>query len=746
MEFNDTLTNLSEPDGRVPSSRISDPAQARAMVNKVILDGEKRAKVNALVKGLVDGNPPYSQASLDKDGQKYRANFNTGEGLSFLTVSLTAFYDLFSETPTYATVVGESKDGRGSEYSSIVTEEFDWLQRTDDSMDFGVQLSNHDMVLFGSGPHTWDGVDDWKSRPVRHTDFFLPNHTSSNLEDFEWCALRYTLTPSQLYRYIRNEEAAAEAGWDVPSVRSAIMSAGRGAVGFADPDQWVHHQQRLRNNDLAYTSQSEVVKVARVLYREFPDEDSEKGKISECWIVLDKATTAHDEGDSFLFRRLRRYDSWKNVLCPFFYDKGDGTAHSVKGLGVRMYKLLVTKMRLANALTDAAFARSALMFKTPSARDAEAASIVNFGPYVYIPDNVELVPVNAGGVLDAPMAMERELGNTLTANLAQFRQRMDKPEGNPRTATEVQNQVQQQSVLGKTQISRYYEQLDAWYAERFRRAVELNVEGLPSGKDVAEFKRRLSSRGVPPAFLKTCTVKATRTVGQGSTFLRSQVLDSMLMTVGGSLPEAGRKNLIRDDIAAKAGQHMVERYYPMVGDMTPTEQEQRAEAMQENAMFKLGAPVMITDLQDDYIHAFTHLEGAVQALNSVQQGADPADALFYIDNNASHMVLHMQRLSDDSVRKQEFEVLQKQFLELSRAADQLRAFAKESLQQSQQQQPSLSAEDQIKLQKAELDGRIKQAKASQLLRQKEEKFEQDKVINDAKAAADIARKSRKEKV
>ena len=100
------------------------------MVLNLARADETRSIVRAKVKGLVDGNPPYSKSELRKNAQSYRCNVNFREAESFLSMGLSAFYDVFSEVPTYATVRIEHETPNTDEsYSKIITEEFDRMQK-----------------------------------------------------------------------------------------------------------------------------------------------------------------------------------------------------------------------------------------------------------------------------------------------------------------------------------------------------------------------------------------------------------------------------------------------------------------------------------------------------------------------------------------------------------------------------------------------------------------------------------------
>ena len=129
---------------------------------------DKRFKRDALVKGLVDGNRPYDQSKLKDSGQQYRANFSNGEAESFLNTAITAFYDLFSEVDRFANCQVDPELSEANRWTDVISKEFHELLKQNDRMDFNLQLSFHDMVLYGFGPQVWEDELDWRARAVNH--------------------------------------------------------------------------------------------------------------------------------------------------------------------------------------------------------------------------------------------------------------------------------------------------------------------------------------------------------------------------------------------------------------------------------------------------------------------------------------------------------------------------------------------------------------------------------------------------
>ena len=725
------LDNISE-EGAPPESRLSSPEAVVDLVQMLIRSDEGRNRVRAKVKGIIDGNPPYNPADLRRTGQAYRTNVNFREAEAFFSISLTAFYDIFSETPTYATVkTNVGNDSERVSYSRILTEEFDRFQKKDREFDYTMQLSQHEMVLYGVGPIIFESPTSCKSRAIKAGDLLIPENTRSNPDDWEVAAVRRQYQAHELYHYIRDSKAAATVGWDVEAVRKAIIESG--PEDYRKQQNWEWHQQRIRNNDIHYSAQCNKVNASHVYVREYPQAGEEDGKIS-CYIVLE------NEGSSFLYKHIRKYDNWDQVLHPLYYDKGDGQHHSVKGLGVKMYPVIELKNRQKCQFIDAAAMASSLHLQPQTPEAGQKVSLVNMGSVTVLPPKFDVVQRQFSGIVDAPIAVDRELENVLQSGLAQYRQRLDKPQGNPKTATEVQAIVQQASVLGKTQIARYYQQLDRFFAEKYRRASDPSVTDAMA----IDFQKRVLARGVPKEALNDVDyVEASRNYGQGSAFLRLQTI-SGLMQISGQLPESGRNALMRDYIAALAGQQQVGRYM-VEPEQDVYAKDQVAEANIENAVMQTGNPVIITDSQNHLIHAQTHIGKGAELVQAAQQGANTGAIAEFFGILLPHIEEHIIQLSADPNRKNETKQLGEQLKELTdyaneisqQAADQMQAEAQAQQEAMQQQGPAISPEEQAKMASMEREEARKDAQLQAELERNQLKLKQELALADAKAAANI---------
>jgi len=749
--MNNTDSDVSlktlQDSGTPPETRIATASQARSIYERMWSADVVRAKKRQLVKGLVDGNPPYRQSDLSAAGRDNQCNVNWRIAESYFNNAVGAFYDLFSEAPSFASIrlKADSKE-LADQYSRKVTTHFDWLCRFEPSFDYNIQISQDEMTLYGCGPLVFQDNFDWRPEAVLAGRLKVPERSKSNTAYWELASVEVDYLAHQLYERILHVKEATDMGWNVERVRQAIMRAHpdyqKGGLWI----NWEWHQQQLKNGSLYYSNTSTTIRCVHLFFREFCKLGEPEGKVSHVIILAD--TVEGMPGDKFLFQKVGRFDNWNQCIHPMYYDRGGGGFHhSVTGMGIKMFSAIEFQNRLMCNLADKAFSPK-MVFKPTTSTQAEEFSLTQFGEYSVLSEGFEMIQTPIQGVMEEGLVFNRELGNTISSNLSQYRARQSNQKGNPRTAYEVGIDAQQEASLQKTQMNRYYAQKDALYAEMYRRATAKEYGYGPGAERCKEFIKRCVEDGVPrEALTKVDYVKASRVVGQGSEFLRKQTLNEIWMTVGPGLPETGRTHLIDDMIAAGAGQAAVERYNPQpTPDQLPDDQV--ATAMGQVADMKIGVPAVVTASQNPAIFAPVFLQAADQAAATLQQGANPQEVASFLDLSGQAIAQHLQRLSRDPSRKQLVAELTEHWKKLAVLHDQLVQHIQEQAQQQQQKQAEMqkqmaAQQSDFALKKMELDN--KQALATQKTRfgmaEKGVKTRQSLALADAKAATDIRNKT-----
>jgi len=421
---------------------------------------------------------------------------------------------------------------------------------------------------------------------------------------------------------------------------------------------------------------------------------------------------------------------------------------------------MALKDRTKCAAVDLMFLRTGINLQAQNANAAQKANLIRFGPVNIIPPGFTVQQATIMGDTQDPIAVDRYLDEVVANNTGIFRQRQEKYTGNPRTATEVTAALQSQAMLSNSVVNRFYAGLDKVYSNIYRMAKDPNLSGEDTNSAVQmalEFQRRCKKRQVPmKAIVDVDTVEAYRNAGNGSIMLRQQNI-AATMQFYPMMPEDGKQNFLGYALASINGQSMAELFNPRRSKMKLPD-DQTALAMLENAAIKVGAPVQWTPSQNNVIHAQVHLQAGAEAANSLQQGGDPHEVAAFIEGIGQHISIHLHELENNPNRKQEYELLNEQFMQLGKIHDQIiqRVKSMDEDQQAQQQaqqkaQAMTNGTDPtviIKGAQAKVDSDLKVAKTQQDMANRQRKQEQKAIeakqgmmIKDSVAAADIQRQN-----
>lgn len=751
---------LAKPslNGAMPKERLSDPNKAGQMVWLLIYANQERSRVDARVKGMLDGNAPYSFDELKRQCQTYRTNVNFREGEAILNSATQPFYDLFAEADTYCKVEIDEKDpDKKARYSRIVTAHFDDLLKSWAGFDWNTQQMINDMVGFGKGFVMFPNRTNWQYRAIPHTRVLVPDQTPSDPDQLELLVVRESMTVHELFAHIRNEGTAKAIGWDVTATLDAIH---RAMPEYDTDNARVDYellQKELRNHDLYQTVKSSVIKCAHMFVKEFD------GKVSH--LIVEERYPAKDgkwvneetgqEGVRFLYKKIGRFDSFRQVVGTVFYDIGDGTWHSIKGLAIKLNPFIEIKNRLNCSIVDNAFINMSVLTRPTTARAGESMAIMQLGPLSVLPPNLEVTQWGIAGRMEEGLAIEQSLSNRLESNIGQYRRPMSREQGNPPTARQVSFDASKEAMLGKGAVNRFMTQMDCIFEEVYRRSADPNQfddNGGPSSMAL-EFQRKCIEDGVPEkCLLKPLWVRATRNMGNGSLFMRQQTIQET-STLVPMMNEAGRQNWLDSAISVMAGSENVQRWNPKQS-VTPSLENDQATATLENAALSIGSPVMVTKTQNPVVHASVHLKAAADAVNSLKQGGDPAHVLTFIHGIGAHTAQHLVEIKKDPQHAQIAQMVEGQLKQLGSMADKLQAQVQQQIQQQQarmQKQQQVATDAQLKQVELQNKMQLSRAKTSEALREKREKHDlamqiasnkagQGMALADAKTAAELRRK------
>ena len=690
------LLGLDEKTGAAPKMRVT-TVDAAYSIYRALKDSDQGSSKNrALVDGMFNGAPPFNQNDLTEMGQGERTNLDFGEAAALKEQALAGYYDLTSSVDVLARIktdVGTPE--QRVEWERVLAEEFTRILKEWQEFEFNHQMLSDQFVSHGVGVCYFEDEVDWRYRVAGLSEFRMPRGTRASEWEIEVATVEREYQAHQLYKFISDPEVAKDLGWNVKMVKQALMRAcyERTTNELAD---WEKLEIELKNNDLLYgNAKGKKVYVVHMWVREFDN------TVSHLIFLRDPIGSDEDaKQEDFLYKRPNRFAAPTNCFVTFCYGVGNGTYHGIRGLGYKIYPHIQLLNRLRCGMVDGALLSSALIVQPgdQGSRALEDLTLSYYGPYALFPPGLKIVEKAIPDYSRNVMPVLNDLTMNMQNRTIGYQSRAVTPDGQARTAYEVRAQLQQEAVLGASAINLFYHPWKRLLREIYRRLVARDyAANEPGGREALEFKKRCMARGVPEeAVHRFSSVEPVRAIGYGSPGMRSAAIDET-MQIFGSLDEMGRINLLRDRIAARFGQEVVDRYLPSPQTALRPPIDDKI-ALLENATMSAGTGLPVSAGENHFIHASRHLtalDGMEQALQ--QGGANPQAVLAAFQTMLPHLGEHLQLLAPDVARQDQVGLMRQRHQQLSasaqRLADELAAQQEEAAKAQQaEQQRAVAAE------------------------------------------------------
>lgn len=733
------LLNLDEKTGKPPvPSRLTDVAAAISIYETLLRADEKSNINRSRIQAMFDGEPPYPQAKLVASGQGARCNLNFGEAARLLDTAMAGYVDLISSVKNVASVVTTAgEEAERLRNDTVISEEAsktirDWPEFHSSFL----RLSN-EFIAHGVGVTYFENEYDWRFRTCGLADFLLPRQTVASEHAIEVAVSRRDYQVHELYSFISDPERAESIGWNVEAVKQAIMAANSSdnRTSFTD---WENTQRELKNNDIYTGIRSNTVAVLHFWVREFD------GTVSHYMAAYDRRSTSKlkTNKQDFLYRQVSRYENPEQAFILFTYGVGtNGTYHSVRGLGHRIFNHIQTSNRLRCQMVDGAMLASSVMLQPTSQRALDELALQYYGPYAVLSPNVDIVEKAAPNLTNSVVPALSDMSNQLNDS-AGFYSTRSAATGSPyRSRLQVEAELEAATRLTSANLNLFY----ASFTRLVREMVRRITTGRKSDPAIREFFRRCAERGVDAAVIRSIDhskTTANRAVGSGNAAARAAILNE-LNEVLPLLDEQGRRNLVYDRVASRVGYETVDRYATQPEQPRPSVETKVAEL--ENNTLMTGTQVNVYPNELHETHLQIHLPLIQQLLSGIETGElDPMAVLTGLRALLEHVAGHSQFVSQDptaaGIAAQTREVVNNAGNVVANFERRLAAQQRDQQNAGQQAQDQQSA-DQIQQLRAQTEAAlldIKRQKAELDLQIKQSKFEQETAIRDAKAAIELA--------
>lgn len=746
------------PTGKPPKTRLKNAQSAFSIYSNLVDADADSAAQRVKVQAMLDGEPPYNSATLKNLGQSYRSNLNFLEASADLEFALTAYSDLVNGVPQLAQVkTAFGDDTQRGNYSQIISEEFDRVLRKDwDEFFYNQQRLAHEFVAYGVGFAFFEDDKDWRWKVAGLKDFYVPRGIPASDGRIEFCCARRSYYAHELYQYIQDPKIAREVGWDVEETRRAIINAVPADVS-GNRLEWEEIQVMLKDNDLSLSfARSAEIQTVHYYVREFD------GRITHAIGLRDGSNK------NFLFRKDGRFENINQALVLFTYGIGtNGTLHSIRGLGYKIYPHIQVTNRLRNAIIDATLLSTSVMIQPQTMDDLNNLTIAYNGPLAVLPPNLNIVEKNSPNISNNILPVAQELTVVRRNNTGSYASQTVSTGNQERTATEVTAQLEREAILSTQAQNFYYVPWGKLLKEQFRRLSQNNWNANePGGKIALDFHRRLKSRGVPVEALQyVYDVVPMKSVGYGSAQARLLAYNEFMQMLP-MLDETGRANVLRDRIAIRVGYDQVDRYAP------PANVPQRLPvdakiAELENDSMQGGRSVAVQAGENHAVHLQIHASDVVRFLQALSANSiDPVEAFKYLSLQGPHMSTHLQQITGDKSRqaavgayKDIINQINQAVQSLSQQISKAQRQQQEAIAQAQQQQLEQAIKMQIddvkakaaaeyagKLAKVQADAQIQKAASDAKIAIKSEEARQRMALRDAQTAQKLRAQAEKKRL
>lgn len=741
------MSNLHELDGlelmpfdekgKQLETRLRDVKSAVSIFNTLLKADEGSAVNRARIDGMFDGAAPYDSRQLAASGQTLKTNLNFGEAQRLLDIALSAYVDLYSSLERLVEVKGTS--GEKTDIipkEDIVAEELTHLFRSWPEFHSSYLRLCTTFLKHGVGIAYFDSPDDWQFRVGGFTDILIPRQTPASENAIDIAIGRRDYYLHELHNFIRNEKAAEAVGWNVKEVKRVMMkhvrTTGRGHTNSQVLTDYEALQAEIKNNDIYTGIQNPTVPLLHFWVRELD------GSVSHF-------ISPENDAQDFLYKRVKRYEKPEQAFVFFTNGVGsNGTYHSIRGLGQRIFSHIQTSNRLRCQQIDGAMLASSVMIQPENQRALDELSFTFYGAYAVMSPNVRIIEKAIPNLGTAVQPALQDLTQQLALNTDTI-STYGPQQGSPyRNQMQVVADMDVATRLSGASLNLFYASWTRLLKEMVRRIVTTKKRD-PLIKD---FYARCEKRGVEEEFIKKLDLtrtKAVRSIGSGSMANRLVALRE-LQGISGQFDDVGRRNLTRDIVATRVGHDLADRYAPTTEGDRPTVDLKIA--FLENQQLQAGqqVPVIASELHGQHLQVHVPLlQQVIEGINAGQ--VDPQQALPMLQALYQHIGQTAQYASGDPALqstvagvRQVLQYAEEAINNTMKALEKIQReqqMAAEAAPQGQMAQPNQMSEVDLKLQKAQIEMQIMQQKAELDMAIKQRKFDQEQAMRDAKTALEF---------
>lgn len=741
----DLPANVIESDKGKPTlapEPFASYGEVQTYAKAMISADDRRAGDRARVDGLINGQPPIDPSALKAKKLSWVSNVNFREAAGYIHAPQTAFYDLVTEANPCISVQLDYGEGQEkTDWEASIARNWTWLmfKRWRIGFNYHLPMCQREMLVHGMGCHVWPQmkVNNWIERTPRTGHILFPEDTSVDFEnEGEAFMLRDFVSMHNLRQFIKNESAAKTLGWNPDIVWKTMALVSKNSREIQSGMNIEAYVREMKRGDTGNsTSRTSGVWINWVFVRE----------IDSCKVSLYAVPETIDAG-GYLFKKRNLYDQWPLAMFP--YDIGNGSIHTIRGLGRLAADFFQLSNRIKNTMANQVLMGALIMLKQTGTIDPAKLKLLKMGMMGILPQNTDIAQgLRFPDLSQGPLALDQNLHDTLRNNTQAYAN--GAPEAKDReTALSYAMRAQDSSQVSKGAHGLYGSHLCHYWATKFHM---VNKAAKMSGDKpyivmAKEFRERCRKDGVPDeAFDHVAEITEVLSTGAGSASARIQAFMALMQSpVYANTSDDRQVNIERDFTSALFSGSKVDRYARSLDDGDQTDNDDTIIAIENNDLSS-GGQCVVSPRQNQIKHAEGHLRAAGEVLMVLQQGQMPPEtALSAIQAFGQHVSDHLKHLQTNPTKEGEFKRLQKELNALGAIADKIQSQIEQAQDDEPPPQQMMSEKAQIDMMKAQSQERVRNLKLEGSEARNWEKLQFEQRIADAKTAAEIARNNAKQ--
>lgn len=637
-----------DKDGNEPKpGRLRDAVALRSYYQRCVHDDRGSALARTRVQEMKDGKPPYDPIRLQMAGQSSRANANFLLGLHLLNKTAAGYNDIIFSVKDLVTVQTEfGEPSERVEFNQVIAQELSRTIRRWPSFVPNFLLLVTKFVDHGVGVAYWPCEKDFRFDVCGLSEFLFDRQVKASEEKIPICFQRHDMLATDLF------QRKGMPNWDDEEIDRCIREVTR-TSREANAYEYEQLQDQIKNNDISADRRFPHVPVLHCWVREFD------GTVSFHIASRDSGTS------KFLYSHPHKYKSVAEAFVMFCYGVGEGTYHSIRGLGHLIYPLIQLQNRMMCQIADGAMIAGGILVQPESQKALDELSIQPVGPYTIMSPGLVMVDRTPPDLTRVSYPLLNDIRDTTARYTSQF-EAPSSPSGTYQNRLDTENRIESMASGDSGAVDLFYASLDRVYQEMVRRI----TEGDKSDALVAEFHKRCKAAGVPPEAIKSIdhgSTAAKRAVGAGNAAQRGLAFAKLLQLLP-NLDEIGQKRLIYDFVADIVGHGNADAYASLPEEPRLGTQAKVAEL--ENILLLQGSNVGVLPDEMHATHAMVHIPVLAQIIEDIERGErDPMELLPGLRAMLAHCGAHAEPLARDAAQVTTYRELKRVLNNISQIVD-----------------------------------------------------------------------------